>query len=667
MATGRKPGSQETGGGQDVRREPLGSTTRIIPKDPSTATRLAQSPLKDPGSATRVQPSPKDAGSTTRVTGATRNISPKTIEIGRSFLSALFMGLRTAQIHDPANKAFERAVQGLRVSAEALYAATGGFAISFVEDSTFLNGVRLRFEGGQFDSMRTLRHILESKELGGLEMRAPPSYDAIRKLLLMFSMTGTAVEVSRDDLLAAQIGVLGVQRFSDASQDRFRVDRRVFAVQSYAKLLLAFREHRDTSGEGDRPVHAPRLRAVRIVQDLVELCGDRSDFLLRLGSNHFGANVDELHAANVCVLSIALAHAIGLERQDMVDIGVAGLFHDVSRSDGEEPPPLPRSIAPGSPVAYDGELMPADGWGDSGRPLELGAGASANPGNDNTTLDDDDDPVPLPVEYIGELTPLDPSERDSPGDVDLHGTDDLLTPSELDAAGEEVERTAVGPAPVPDTGDIDVASEEPPDEIEIIPLGQGGPREAPGHPGHPEEAWDATEHPHALASFARLLMVGAMSRSGLLRAIVAAEHHLLGAERYRWGEMRGENHLYSRIVAVVDAYDALTSGLGSPDGMPMHPLDALEVLAADRTGRVDPRMVDLLINVLRAYPVGTQVLLDTGERAVVTSHAGGTRWDRPVIRTLTDPPRIVDLMLRERDRFQSRIVSTVRAVGERDA
>jgi len=101
--------------------------------------------------------------------GANRALSPKAIELGRGFLSALFMGLRTAQIHDSSNKAFERAVQNVRTAAEGLYSATGGFSVSFVDESAFLNGVRLRFDGTTFDAMVTLRHILEQKDLGGIE------------------------------------------------------------------------------------------------------------------------------------------------------------------------------------------------------------------------------------------------------------------------------------------------------------------------------------------------------------------------------------------------------------------------------------------------------------------------------------------------------------------
>lgn len=618
--------------------------------------RAASSSPRSPPAQARAE-GPRGAARPAESPASRTGLSPKLQELGRNFIAALFMGVRTAQIHEPQNKAFERAVHALRGASEQLFAATSGFVVSFVGDSAFLNGARLRFDGSMYDSVRSLRHMLESKELGGIEMRSIPPFEAIRKLLLLFSAS-TQMEVSRDDLLAAQIGMLGVQRFADQSRDGLKVDRRIFAVQSYAKLLLAFREQR---ASGDSRA-APRLRAIRVVQDLVELCGDRSDFLLRLGSNHEGAPVDELHAVNVAVLSIALAHALGLGRQALVDIGIAALFHDVGRTTANEPMPAPAAGDRGS-------------TGDVADPISDAAlqGGKPRPARAAASLPEDGDTQNLPMEeYLGELEPVDPSE--TPRE---HAA---ATAETLDAAEEEVDAlhrlSMRSYGEVSDeTIDTDGKGKEAPmvlpvqhggeqSTYDMPPEGDEGPRRIPtGQPGHIEEAWQGGEHGHTAASLARMLAAGGMQMSGMLRAIVAAEHHARTGERYAWGEIKPQPHLYSRIVAVVDAYDALTSGLGSEDGGPVHPLEALERLRADRSGRVDPRIVDLLINVLRAFPVGTEVVLDSGEHAIVASHAGGTRWDRPVIRTLTEPVRSLDLMLQDGGRFRARIVGTARAVG----
>src|SRR5262249_17022772 len=146
---------------------------------------------------------------------------------------------------------------------------------------------------------------------------------------------------------------------------------------------------------------------------------------------------------------------------------------------------------------------------------------------------DDDDLEPLPVEYIGELRPLDPSEGTPIEDAGF---------PEQTVEGP-VERTQVTAAPQMDSHDLpqEVTTDE--ESPIVIPVGARAGRDAPGRPGHPEEDWIGRNHPHTSTSFRYLLSVGAMSRSGILRALAAAEHHVLSAERYQWAELRGESHL----------------------------------------------------------------------------------------------------------------------------
>lgn len=447
------------------------------------------------------------AGRASAPPSAKAAVSTKAMELARGFLSALFMGVRTAQIHDPGNKAFENAVMQVRETAQALFAVTGAFSIQFVEESAFLNGARIRFDGGAYDSMKKLRGILEGRGMGGVEMQTPPSPQAVRSLILGFSPKAQLSESLKVELAAQQIGLLGVQTFADGAKGGLRIDRRVFAAQCYAKLILAVREQQERAQQelaGTAEGRPPRLRAVRVIQDLVELCGDRMDFLLRLGVQTHGAEPESLAAASTCTLSIAMGHALGISRQELVDLGVAALFHNLGRSIGEPT-------------------------------LRLGA----------------------------------------------------------------------------------------------------------------------------RAAFSRLLRAGRQGRNGYLRAVLVAEQGTIAGDALPWGGGRPRPHLFARIIGVAAGYSALVLGCDPARDGPVDPMIALQVMARDRTGRFDARIVDLLINLLRTYPAGTEVRLDTGDHAFVKSQIAGSRWDRPIV-TVTGPePRSLDLMRREGGRFVARIEETI--------
>lgn len=463
--------------------------------------------MKGPSTPPRPRTVPADSTRpvqrrTIEAPGLRQDLSDKSLDHGRNFLSALFMAVRTAQIHSPSNKAFVNAVDMVHRSAEALFASSGGFSVQFVEDVAFLNGVRLRFETSAFAAVRTLRRIFEQHDLGGIAMRTPPSRTAIHQLIQLFAAAnGDEDSVSKEDLGDLDIGLLGVQHFSDGAN--IQVDRRVFAVQCYAKLVLAVREQVErvqtaaAANWKSSGVKPPRLRAVRVIQDLVELCGDRPDFLLRLASNRTGASPIELAGANACTLVIATGYALGIERQHLVDLGVAGLFHHLDAGIGR---PLPR---------------------------------------------------------------------------------------------------------------------------------------------------DATGAPTAIA---QLLSDGGVSVSSYTRAFAVAERPTLDADATRTSEA----HPFSRLLGVVVAYGQLTTGFGLKESL--HPLDALAFLYND--DRFDRCLVDLLINILRAFPTGMEVVLDDGCYAEVVTHVGGSRWDRPVVRRHDDARGNLDLMLRRDGRFERRIVGS---------
>jgi hypothetical protein len=110
-------------------------------------------------------------------------------------------------------------------------------------------------------------------------------------------------------------------------------------------------------------------------------------------------------------------------------------------------------------------------------------------------------------------------------------------------------------------------------------------------------------------------------------------------------------------------YDQLCSGYGLRRAVRGAPFDVLSLLARDQTGRFDPELVDLLINVLRVFPVGVQVVLQSGGRGVVWTHDGPRRWDRPVV-ALLEPHRVdIDLMSRAGGRFTDGIIGTLRFLG----
>jgi HD-GYP domain-containing protein (c-di-GMP phosphodiesterase class II) len=119
--------------------------------------------------------------------------------------------------------------------------------------------------------------------------------------------------------------------------------------------------------------------------------------------------------------------------------------------------------------------------------------------------------------------------------------------------------------------------------------------------------------------------------------LVAHEHHmrtdLSGYPRHVRPRKLG---LFSRIVAVADGFDAATTRR-SYQTVPIEPDQVLKEMWGNPRRGYDPMVVKALINLIGVYPIGTCVILDTFEVAIVASTVSEREeLNRPLVRIAVD-------------------------------
>ncbi len=85
------------------------------------------------------------------------------------------------------------------------------------------------------------------------------------------------------------------------------------------------------------------------------------------------------------------------------------------------------------------------------------------------------------------------------------------------------------------------------------------------------------------------------------------------------------------LIQICDVFEALTAA--RPYKPPMSPRRAFEIILKDRTA-FHPSAVTALIRAIGLYPVGSEIILTSGERGFVVAKSGN--WDRPVVRISRD-------------------------------
>ncbi len=148
--------------------------------------------------------------------------------------------------------------------------------------------------------------------------------------------------------------------------------------------------------------------------------------------------------------------------------------------------------------------------------------------------------------------------------------------------------------------------------------------------------------------------------------VVAIEHHMkTDLTGYPKPIRDRQMSMFSKIVAVADAFDAATSRRAYKT-VPLNPAEVMRELRDNPRRGMDNVVVKAFINLTGIYPIGTVVVLDTFELGVV--HAVNTLPEmlaRPMVRIVSDsmgnlsPGIVVDLAERKEDgTFVRTIVKT---------
>ena len=130
--------------------------------------------------------------------------------------------------------------------------------------------------------------------------------------------------------------------------------------------------------------------------------------------------------------------------------------------------------------------------------------------------------------------------------------------------------------------------------------------------------------------------------------LIALQHHeRLDGSGYPKGLKGDEIHLFARITAVADMFDALTTARCYRKSMSNH--KAYDILTEDAAkGKLDRKLVSCLFDHVAIYPNGIIVYLSDGTHGIVKQQNPGQPF-RPVVRIIDDTRGINNVTLYDLD------------------
>jgi HD-GYP domain-containing protein (c-di-GMP phosphodiesterase class II) len=171
---------------------------------------------------------------------------------------------------------------------------------------------------------------------------------------------------------------------------------------------------------------------------------------------------------------------------------------------------------------------------------------------------------------------------------------------------------------------------------------------------------------HTAEGFLALFEMRGLAELPLRPMLSVYEHHMkTDLTGYPACARPRDPTLFPRIVAVADSFDAATTKR-SYQSKPWLPGDALREMRDNPARGLDPLLVKAFISMTGIYPVGSVVVLDTYEMAVVVApNSRPEALNEPVVRIIfdalgqpVDPPLQVDLAAPEPGAPRRTIIKT---------
>ena len=269
-----------------------------------------------------------------------------TDEVSRTFkrnavnlILNLYTMLRVSRFHSIENQAAQSAVDRLIEVLTELFRAHNRVTIFYSGKDFYINETRIKTTSATFETFDGLTKDFEARDIGKLEFPVCPPRKDLETFAQVFTNTHPKKEENpfkamEQALERNNIGSIELAKYVGKDWDEMpRIDRTAFIKQSYFRGIQITRQLYRDAREG-RPIRLKTTK--RVVQNYIDALedkqDDRADFLVLLTEIKNWQGYLFNHAVNTCILSLAFARALGVNRDALRDLGICAITVDIGNA-----------------------------------------------------------------------------------------------------------------------------------------------------------------------------------------------------------------------------------------------------------------------------------------------------------------------------------------------
>jgi HD-GYP domain-containing protein (c-di-GMP phosphodiesterase class II) len=255
---------------------------------------------------------------------------------GRALAVNLSVFWKTARLYDARNVAYMQSLQNLMDSLQQLLGLGSDFVLQVVGDCLYINDQRLRVDVVGYASHQFIVDELARRKVGGLRFQAGLDRSELQAFTRLF-LGDSQQSPPNVDTIVAECATLGVTHVMPVRElmlppadptDQETQGRRIVAKKTFFRAIQSTKNVMLSARRGKQ---IDLRQAKRAVQSIVDLILSQELSLLGMTTLKDYDEYTYQHCVNVAILSIAVGHRLGLTKQQLSQLGVSGVFHDIGK------------------------------------------------------------------------------------------------------------------------------------------------------------------------------------------------------------------------------------------------------------------------------------------------------------------------------------------------
>lgn len=256
-------------------------------------------------------------------------LSRSLLHLAVEILIRLNAVLKSARIYEPNNILFRRQVSLLLSLINQALTDFGEARLGVRQSTLFFNNTRLKYGLANYHFFKFILEELKKKEIGSLRFEPGLTEEDLRLFAFLLAK-GEEKERQPFETLTSEMKTQGVHAISleKTLPSELAPRREKYAAKAFFLGITHLEEAFASTSSGAKI----KLSATRrLIQSLFNHIVDNEAFVQGLTNIKNFHEYTLNHSVNVCILAIALGRRLGLDRNELVDLGISAFFHDFGK------------------------------------------------------------------------------------------------------------------------------------------------------------------------------------------------------------------------------------------------------------------------------------------------------------------------------------------------